>query len=227
MKVLVVAIFLNSFQSGICNMNFRFALTLIVIALLGTGCSQRWIESDTGYAPEELMAEIASLTENVQGLEVGSAELQKFISLKNSPKSSIYFVDGPSPMGQALSAASLLNFGILDRPDKVDFDLQKAIVIYVEDITENGYESALFFQVTFQGEETPVTKVFVSLEEPIIDEGKYIALMGQGGNHDLTLESYYTQDGDLQSVIQFQVYQVVNGVESWVGKLGAMVGFGG
>lgn len=202
-------------------------LVILFSVLSSIACSQRWIESDTGYSSDELLSEISSLTNNIQGSDAGSQELATFNSLVKSSTSSIYFVDGPSPMGQALSAVSFLNFEVMGRSDKSDFDLDQAIAVYVEDLTENGFESALFVQLYFEDEENPVTKVFASIEEPTIDDDKYVAFMGQNGNHQLTLETFYTEGGDLQSVIQFQVYEVINGSESWLGKFGAMVGYGG
>ncbi|MCB0406615.1 MAG: hypothetical protein KDD34_00345 [Bdellovibrionales bacterium] len=199
------------------------AITLVLS--LGA-CSQQWIEADAGLTSEELMEQIQEVQSFVEG-GVNSSAKSKFDELVALPDSYIYFVDGPSPMGQAVSAASLIHFGLLGHEDYSALDIDLAKVIYVEGITENGLESALLIQVQFKGDSKPVTEYFESIQTPSINNDEYVAIMGHGGTPKLALRSFYTSDGELQSVVQFQVFEIINGVESWIGKFGAMVGFGG
>ncbi len=202
--------------------------TIILVGgalLFNTACSQRWIEADAGLTSDELMSQIDAVQLAAEGAGDSSA-MSRFKDLVLSPTSYIYYVDGPSLMGSALSAASLVRFNIVGRPQVSDLDLKNAIVIYVEDFTEQGWQSALLIQIDVQGESSPVTEVFESIHPPYVDNDIYYVEMGHGGVHKLTLRSFYTTDGELQTVVQFQVFEVINGVEEYIGKLGAMVGFG-
>lgn len=208
--------------------SLKIIATILVGAafVLSTACSQRWIEADAGLTSDDLFTQINAVQQAAEG-DGNSSAMSLFNDLINSPSSFIYYVDGPSPMGNALSAASLVTFNIVGRPEVSDLDLSNAIVIYVEDFTENGWQSALLVQIDVEGESKPVTEVFESVRPPYVDDDVYYAEMGHGGTHKLTLRSFYTADGELQTVIQFQVFEIINGVEEYIGKFGAMVGYGG
>lgn len=193
--------------------------------MLTTACSQRWIEADADLTSEDLMYQIEAVQQEAEG-DGNSTAMSVFNDLVSSPTSYIYYVDGPSVMGSALSAASLVSFNIVGRADISDMDLKNAIVIYVEDFTENGWQSALLVQIDVEGESRPITEVFESVRSPYVDDDVYYAEMGHGGTHKLTLRSFYTTGGELQTVVQFQVFEIINGVEEYIGKFGAMVGFG-
>jgi hypothetical protein len=203
----------------------RASLFTLSLALFA-GCSERWIESDAGFTGDEVVEQIAQIQASA-GPGVNSSALQSFNSLVESPTSYIYYVDGPSPMGTALSAASLIQFNIVGRPDVSDLDLSNAIVVYVEDLTTVGLKSALLIQIQVKGESQPVTRVFESIQAPSVKGGQYETLLGSGNTHQLTLRSFYVSDDELQSVVQFEVFEVRSGIETWVGKFGAMVGYGG
>jgi len=199
---------------------------VIIFALSLGACSQQWIEADAGLTSEELMQQIQEVQSFVEG-GVNASAKNKFDELVALPNSYIYFVDGPSPMGQAISAASLIHFGLLGRNDYSALDIDLAKVIYVEGVTDKGLESALLIQVQFKGDSKPVTEYFESIQTPSVNDDEYVTIMGHDGAPKLALHSFYTSDGELQTVVQFQVFEIINGVESWIGKFGAMVGFGG
>lgn len=204
-----------------------FQTILLLGALsLTSACSQRWIEADADLSSDQLMEQITAVQLAAEG-EGNSNAMATFNELVQSPTSFIYYVDGPSVMGTALSAASLTNFNILGRSDVSDWHLSNAIVIYVEDLTPQGWKSALLVQIDVMDETRPVTQVFESIRPPYVEDDTYYAEMGYNGNHILTLRSFYTAGGELQNVIQFQVFEILGGIETYIGKFGAMVGFGG
>lgn len=209
------------------NLKWKQSVGAAMLSLtLLTGCSERWIEADAGLSGDEVIQLIADVQAN-QGAGVNSSARDTFNQLVESPTSYIYFVDGPSPMGTAFSAASLVNFNLLGRSDVSDLDLAKATVVYVEDLTEQGWKSALLVQIEIKGESQPITRIFESIRAPRVENDLYVAEMGVGGNHQLTLKSLYVEGDELQTVIQFDVYEIQSAQETWVGKFGAMVGFGG
>lgn len=214
-------------MTTLANSKWKQTLSAAVLSLvLLTGCSERWIEADAGLSGDEVIQLIADVQAN-QGAGVNSSARETFNQLVESSTSYIYFVDGPSPMGTAFSSASLINFNILGRSDVSDLDLSKATVVYVEDLTEQGWKSALLVQIEVQGESQPVTRIFESVRAPRVESEMYIAEMGAGGNHQITLKSSYVEGDLLQTVIQFDVYEIQDAQEFFVGKFGAMVGFGG
>lgn len=204
-----------------------FSSLALVLAL---GCSQQYRTADPGITDGELMSRLEQLTEN--SAFSGSPELNQFNALVyDDSLSTIYYSEGPGPLGLPESVMSLTDLSFISGlPTGVTpFDLDNVFVAFVYGyLNDETPAAAMLVEATLAGQ--TYTEVLSSTGEPSFSDKDFgVELVGPGGT--LVLRSYDVSEvfeNELESVIQLKAYTYDGaGNEVYIGKFSTLVGFGG
>lgn len=197
--------------------------------LMALGCSQQYRSADPGISDVELMSRLEQVS-TLSG-QATSGDLSLFNALVfDDPLSTIYYAEGPGPLGPPESVMSLTDFSFVrGLPGGVTpFDLQSVLIAFVHGFSGDRPAASLLVQIQFNGQ-TYTEVLSNSSDLSFSDKDFGVEMSGPGGT--LILRSFDVSDtyeGELASVIQLKVYTYDGaGEEVYIGKFSTLVGFGG
>lgn len=197
---------------------------LLVMALALTGCSNQWRRADLGMNAGGVFSVLEEIETGVQPMATGG-DKQHFFALRYTPGMSVYFADGPSPLGPVISVLSLADFGFLgaEMASLYYEDIASVRVAYIE---VPGQDCALLVDIGLAAGGYN-TQYYSCDGAPYIQDDEYVAVLS-GGSGKIALRSNDVDNkGNLRGVIQLRISVVdAAGNDAPVGKFSTLVGFG-
>ncbi len=218
--------------------NLLSAKSILIVFLLAlSACSKHWREGDPGILDEQLNPTIQeSLQYAMSSGGVSADEIQRFNRLLEDSYTTIYFAENNSAMGPAQNVAAMLDWNFLGSqafaqnggiifPDLVE----KVRVIFLDLPYAERNENAIMFDITSQGRRT--IKFFFNdsmstdVDPSYYDNGEFISRMSSSDGATVLVRSLDVDDDLLQSVIQLELYEFLEGQDFLTGKITTLVGF--
>lgn len=210
-------------MAGISNTRMKPLLALFTILILA-GCSNQYRDADAELSAAELLSMLNEIG-SVQGTS-GSSSLSQALAMKDDPNASIYFADGPGPLGTPASIVSLVSFDFLGTAGRDLWwgALQEVRVFFFDSPTVNGRKNGLI--LALKRHSSNAFEYYGFTGYSALGDEDYEAVMLSNGQEKLVLRSFDVEDGDLAPVIQLQVYEIdAYGNENFIGKFSTLVGY--
>lgn len=197
---------------------------LVVASLVLAGCSNQWRRADLGMSFGEVNAVLDSVQSEIQTQSVGG-DSTHFFNLRDTSGMSLYFADGPSPLGPVISIMSLATFDFLGS-EMANLFYDDIVSVRVAFIEVPGASCALMVDSKLTSGSYN-TQFFSCNQPPYVDGGEYVAVL-DGGSGQIALRSNdVDKDGVLKGVIQMRISVVDSaGNDTQIGKFSTLVGFG-
>lgn len=207
-------------------------IRILAIAMfaLGLGCSNQYRTADLGIDGNEIMDRLSKIENETLGTSGGNSTIQKFFQLLQTTGSSIYYADGPSPLGPVISVASFASFDFLgsEMAALSYADLTFVQIAFIDLNATSGRDCALLVDFVPAGL-NPITRFFTCVQSPDASSGEYLAVLEDSLGTQIVLRSFdVDQNGELKGVIQMKLSDIdPAGNERPIGKFSTLVGFGG
>lgn len=201
---------------------------LVTMTLSSLACSNQYRYAELGLDGQEVMEIINSVEATATSGGNSSEPMDYFFALANDENTSIYFADGPGPLGPVVSVLSLSDMTFLGSMFEglyVD-DFESARVALVLMPVEGGYESALMIDVVLKGDGEPLTRFFMGANLATVSNGEFSVLMVDSDGVEIVLSSRDVKGDNLKGVVQMKIHGLdANGNYGRLGKFSTLVGF--
>jgi hypothetical protein len=178
---------------------------LLISLLASVGCSNYYRTADPGISASDVYSKYNSVAGQSAGVMSAGPDV-------SSPDTTLYYSEGPGPLGPVVSVAALVDFSPLGFAGMTTDNISDIVVFFAKS------PSATSLTVSISGMST---QTFTG-DGGSSDHGDYqVTVQGTAGS--LVLESFDADsDGNLPGVIQLHVYTSDG---SYIGKFSTLVGF--
>lgn len=194
-------------------------LSLLIMVLVLTACSNQWREADTGLSSDQVIDLLG---------EAGSANAQSAAILKtlDTPNASVYFAEAPGNMGTVASVMSLAYFNFLGKNNAYTYRNISYVRIFLIDNPSSSQSASLIIGIKEGGSDTLAYYNFTGVG--VFDGSEYVAILKDpSSGREIILESWDVEDEEFKNVIQVRVSDVTaQGRERYIGKFSTLVGYG-
>ncbi len=208
----------------------RLTVISLIAVFAAIGCSNQYRTAELGLSGAEVMQRLTQIENETVGTSGGNSIIQKFFQLVQTPGASIYFADGPSPLGPVISVFSMASFDFLGQElaTRSFADITNVQIAFVDLNATSGRDCALMMDFTL-ADSSQITRFFACSQAPDASSGEYLAVLEDSLGTQIVLRSFdVDQNQELNGVIQMKLSDIdPAGNERYIGKFSTLVGFGG
>lgn len=208
-------------------MSKKFLTALILLGLV-ISCANRSRSGNPAISSEEVLALLnqVSAPSGAEGKSstAGNSSLELALSLRDEPGVRIYFAQSKgkkSAFGTVASVLSFKDFSFLGEPGLTWQGIEEARVFFMDIPTPTGHRNSLIIGIRKLGQSVFNYSAFMGAGQ--IMNNQMVVTFDEGG---LIARTRDVKKGDLTPFIQLNLSLVNGGVESRLGKISTLAGYG-